>query len=71
MPNCSRCDCCHASIAGTRYFVRGEHVRAVGGEAAVTTHAARDERLGDGVGREQLLLGPGQLEVAHGAKCIL
>ena len=24
VPNCSRCDCCHASIAGTRYFVRGE-----------------------------------------------
>ena len=24
VPNCSRCACCHASIAGTRYFVRGD-----------------------------------------------
>ena len=33
----------------------GRDVRAVGGEAAVAAHAARDQRLGDGVGREQLV----------------
>ena len=24
VPNCSRCDCCHAFVAGTRFFVRGD-----------------------------------------------
>jgi hypothetical protein len=24
VPNCSRCACCHDSIAGMRYFVRGD-----------------------------------------------
>ena len=45
------------------------HVRAVVGEAAVTAHTAGDERLGDAVVREQLGLGPVQLEVAHGPEC--
>ena len=47
----------------------GRDVRAVGGEAAVAAHAARDQRLGDVVGREQLLLGPGQLEIGSWAQC--
>ena len=50
---------------GYTIFRARRHVAAVVGEPAVTANSARDERLGHVVVREQLDLGPLQLEVAH------
>ena len=45
-------------MAGHAVLGAGRDVGAVVVEAAVAAHAAGDERLGDRMGREQLLLGP-------------
>ena len=69
MPNCSRCDCCHAVDRRHAVARARRHVRAVGVEAAVAAHAAGDERLGDVVPGEQLGLGPRELDIAHRGEC--
>ena len=70
VPNCSRC-----AAATPRSRARGASCAArrsaVGVEAAVAAHAARDQRLGDRIGREQLLLAPGQLQICHRRQCKL
>ena len=51
------CAGCHALIAGHAVLRAGRDVAAVGVEPAVTTHPARDERLGERMALEELGLG--------------
>ena len=65
VPNASRCACCHAVVAGTRNFVRGDTYSPLASKPPWQRTPSHDQRLDDVVGREQLRLAPLRLQVAH------